>query len=159
RRLRALEQKISVRFGDPLPLAQYQTFEVARLSDDLVRAYRCLTDLMVTHLAAAAVYELLAAAAGTDDVQRLLGRSDVFEAASVHAAVARLIERVRAHPEHGRLDADAERASPEQIVHAAARAFAACHRALPFELVEGGVKVGDVGLLYFYRNRTRHLGG
>ena len=92
-------------------------------------------------------------------MQRLLGRDDVFEAASVHAAVARIIARVRAQPEHGRLDADAARAGPEEIVEAAARAFAACHRVPPFRMADGRAKVEQVPLLYFYRNRTRHLHG
>lgn len=142
RRLRALDQQISVRFGDPIPLARYGPFEVARLSADLVQAYRAQTEWMPTHVAAAAIYALLAQAAGTDDVQRLLGRADAFDAGAVHAAVARL-------------DPSSD---PAALVQRAAQAFAACHPTPPFRLAHGRVQVAHVPLLFFYRNRVTSSG-
>lgn len=145
RRLRRLEQRVLIRFGEALPLAAYAPDDTRRLAADLASAYRQLTTFMVTHVAARAVFDVLAARAGTEDVHRLA------PAALPLPEVLDAVARTKALLGHAA-------ATPAEVLAAAARAFGSCHPVPPFEPIGDQVQVKHLGLLYFYRNRSRHLG-
>jgi glycerol-3-phosphate O-acyltransferase len=157
RRLGALEQAVVVTFGEPLDPAS----DVLSLAREVTRAYRRDTVLFATHVVARALYDLASARARTADIHELLCRDRAalrFSAPAAHAAITSVVTLIRSTREHGTLHRDVETLDPARMVTAALGAWAACHARSPVIARDGELVLDDVGLLYFYRNRTSHLG-
>ncbi|MDB4964065.1 MAG: phospholipid/glycerol acyltransferase [Myxococcales bacterium] len=171
RRLGALDQSVVVTFGEPVDPAGQPAVQVLRISmppDDatrwlaiaLTRAYRRDTVLFSTQVTARALHDLAVRRAGTEDIHALIGLECSalrFSEGEVYAAIGAVVAMIRAGRDHGRLDRSVDSNDPASILAAAVRAWAACHPRSPAVVDGHEVALDDVGLLYFYRNRTSHL--
>jgi len=153
RRIATLDEAVVVAFGEPLDPAG------APIGGALTAAYRRDTVLFATHLVARALHELSVEQVGSADIQELARRGpQSFTTAAVHARIARVVALVRADRRGGTLAPAIDPEDPVALVAAALRAWAAGHPQ-PVAVVRGGdLVVEDIGLVYFYRNRTAHLG-
>jgi hypothetical protein len=113
-----------------------------------------------THLVARAVYDAIAAAAGTRDVYRLIRLPAPQLAIAVDAVIdrlARLRARIAGHPawgaEHPRLAAQPAAA----VLDDAVRGLSSYHTRPIVSRREQALHVDDVKLLYYYQNRTAHV--
>lgn len=155
RRITALDEAVVVAFGDPLDPAKTSTRE---LGAALAAAYRRDTVLFATHIVARALHDLAVETAGTSDVHAMLGRPWSFALRDVRARITHVVDRIRDQRDGGVLASGLDPRDPEAMIVAALRAWAACHPQ-PVAVRRGdGLGVADVGLVYFYRNRTAHLG-
>ncbi len=155
RRVTALDEAVVVAFGDPLDPAKLPTRE---LGAALASAYRRDTVLFATHVVARALHDLAVETAGTTDVHAMIGRPCSFAARDVHARITQVASRIRDQRDGGALASGLDPRDPEAMFAAALRAWTACH-SQPVVVRRGDeLSVEDVGLLYFYRNRTAHLG-
>jgi len=155
RRVTALDEAVVVAFGEPLEPAGTPT---RALGASLSAAYRRDTVLFATHVVARALHDLAVESAGTSDIHELMRRTWRFAVDAVHARISHVVGRIRAQRDGGVLAHGLDPRNPEAMIATALRAWAACH---PQPLVvRRGDELGveDVGLLYFYRNRTAHLG-
>ncbi len=158
RRLWALDQAVVVRFGDPLESPQ--AAPVRELGAAITQAFVRETVWFATHVTARALFDLAAARAGSDDVHQLRAHPANqlrFDPRSVYASIAALIAVLRATPAAGSLDRDVNAAEPRAIVARAIAVWNAWHTRAPIIDTGAELAVGDVGLLYFYRNRTTQL--
>jgi glycerol-3-phosphate O-acyltransferase len=126
----------------------------------LAAAYPRLTVFHATHLVARAVYDAIAAAAGTRDVYRLIRLPAPQLAVAVDAVIdrlARLRARIAGHPawgaEHPRIAAQ----SAAAVLDDAVRGLSSYHTRPIVSRREQALHVDDVKLLYYYQNRTAHV--
>jgi glycerol-3-phosphate O-acyltransferase len=131
-----------------------------RLADALVRAWPRGATVMVTHLAAHAVWHELAHALGTRDPFRLV-RTTAAERELPRAAVLERLDRllglVRAGATEGRWACDVEGDAPAAL-EAAAKRFASYHRTRALEVRGDRVLVPDPRLALYYSNRLTFAG-
>jgi len=162
RRIAALDELVVVAFGAPLAVAPARDRgpDPARhLGAALTAAYRHDTVLFATHVVARALHELSIDQTGSVDIQQLVRRApQAFRFPAVHARIARVVELIRAHRSGGTLAATIDPDDPEAMIAEALRAWAACHPQPVAVARNGELVVEDAGLVYFYRNRTAHLG-
>ena len=126
----------------------------------LASAFPRLTVFHATHLVARAVYDAVAAAAGTRDIYRLIRLPAQQLAVGVDAVIDRLV-RLRARladtpawgAEHPLLIAQGAAA----IVDDAVRGLSSYHTRPIVSRREQTLQVDDVKLLYYYQNRTAHV--
>jgi glycerol-3-phosphate O-acyltransferase len=126
----------------------------------LAAAYPRLTVFHPTHLVARAVYDAIAAAAGTRDIYRLIRLPAPQLAVAVDAVIdrlARLRARIAGHPawgaEHPRIAAQPAAA----VLDDAVRGLSSYHTRPIVSRREQALHVDDVKLLYYYQNRTAHV--
>ncbi len=166
RRLVALDELVVVAFGAPLAVAAARdpSPDLARhLGAALTAAYRHDTVLFATHVVARALHELSSERSsdqtGSADIQQLVRRGpQAFRFPAVHARIARVVELIQNHRSGGTLAATIDPDDPEAMIAEALRAWAACHPQPVAVARNGELVVEDAGLVYFYRNRTAHLG-
>jgi glycerol-3-phosphate O-acyltransferase len=126
----------------------------------LAQAYPRLTVFHATSLLARALFDELAAAAGTRDIYRLLRAPSAERAvpvATAARAVAALVARIAAAPELGALHPALAGLSAAEIVDDAVRGFGTYHRHPIASRRGDDLHVGDLQLLYYYQNRTAHI--
>jgi len=165
-RLAALDELVVVAFGEPIAVAPARDPgpEPARhLGAALTAAYRHDTVLFATHIVARALHELSSERSleqtGSADIQQLVRRGpQAFRFPAVLARIARVVETIRTHRSGGTFAATIDPDDPEALIAAALRAWAACHPQPVAVARNGELVVEDAGLVYFYRNRTAHLG-
>jgi glycerol-3-phosphate O-acyltransferase len=126
----------------------------------LAAAYPRLTVLHATHLVARAVYDLIAAAAGTRDIYRLIRLPAPQLAVAVDRVVeqlGRLRARIAGNPawgaEHPRLASQPVAA----VLDDAVRGLSTYHTRPIVSRRDQALHVDDVKLLYYYQNRTAHV--
>ncbi|HEY0189584.1 MAG TPA: 1-acyl-sn-glycerol-3-phosphate acyltransferase [Kofleriaceae bacterium] len=126
----------------------------------LAAAYPTLTVFHPTHLAARALYDAIAAAAGTRDIYRLMRLAPSQLAIDFNAALEQLIRlraRIAEHPvwgaEHPRTISHAAGA----IIDDAVRGLSTYHARPIVTRRDQLLQVDDVKLLYYYQNRTAHI--
>jgi glycerol-3-phosphate O-acyltransferase len=130
------------------------------LGDAIARAYRRDTVFLSTHIVTRAVFDAVAASAGTPDVYKLLRLPPAqMEAlsADVLAGIDRFRDMVRAFPERGSLHESVADATAEALLADAAEALATYHSHPAIERGTDVVKIRDMKLLYYYANRSAHL--
>jgi glycerol-3-phosphate O-acyltransferase len=129
------------------------------LGEELVRSYRRLTVFMPTHMVARAIWDRLAAAAGTRDVYRLLRAG---EGEAPVDAVREDVARARAAlVERGDVGVLAERYQnmrPGDVIDEALTMFRGYHTRPVVERVGERLIARDLRLLFYYHNRTAHIG-
>jgi glycerol-3-phosphate O-acyltransferase len=126
----------------------------------LAQVYPRETVLHSTHLVARALHDLVARAAGTRDIYRMLrAPAEVLAVpvARAEAALGRLLDRVVAEPGYGRLHAQLVALSPAAILDDAVRGLGGYHSRPVVERRGDTIVVGDLKLLYYYQNRTHHI--
>jgi glycerol-3-phosphate O-acyltransferase len=153
RRIAALDEAVVVAFGEPLDPTDTPTRE---LGAALTAAYRRDTVLFATHVVARALYDLAVERTGASDLSA--HRALSFAEADVHARIARVVELIGNHRGGGRLAAALESRAPASMIATALHAWAACHPEPVAVLRDDALIIEDTGLVYFYRNRTAHLG-
>ena len=126
----------------------------------LAAAYPRLTVFHSTHLAARVLYDLLAKAAGTRDVYRLLrapaGQLGIKLEDAIEGMVT-LRARIAAHPEWGAEHPGYADQNAEDKLDDAVKGLGTYH-ARPAVTRQGDMLlVEDVKLLYYYQNRTAHI--
>jgi hypothetical protein len=139
RRLRRLDDRVAIRFGDPV-----EPQPARQLAAVLTAAYRRETVLFATHVMARAVFDLDARRGGCSDRE-------------VHDEIARVVSMIAADPTGGRVHRDVAAATPGAIAAAAISAWQACHRVPPVRRRDGRYEIADPALVLFYRNRTSHF--
>jgi len=136
--------------------AEYTRVLGRRLSS----VYPALTVFHPTSLVARALFDRVAAAAGTRDIYRMLrAPSSVLAvpAADVAADVDALRHRIAETPSAGSVHPQFATASAGEIVEDAVRGLGSYH-ARPALIRRGDDLVAaDLKLLYYYQNRTAHL--
>ena len=142
RRFAALDQRVVIRFDDPIdPHAAERPWR-SRLTGELTAAWRRGTVFFATQIVARALF----------DVDR-----GSAPAATVHAAIAQARERLAARPELGRPCHGLDGASPDELLDAALSAWASWHHT-PVAVRRGAaVDIENRALLLFYRNRSAHV--
>lgn len=155
RRITALDEAVVVAFGEPLDPAKTP---IRELGTALAAAYRHDTVLFATHVVARALHDLAVETAGTSDVHAMVGRTWKLAARDVHARISHVVGRIRDQRAGGSLAGGLDPRDPEAMTTVALRAWAACHPQ-PVVVRRGDeLSVEDASLVYFYRNRTAHLG-
>jgi 1-acyl-sn-glycerol-3-phosphate acyltransferase len=139
RRLRKLDNRVAIRFGDPL-----EPQPARSLSRALTGAYRRETVFFATHVAARAVFDLRA-------------RDAELSERAVDDEISRVVAMIAAHPEGGSLHREVATSAPPAIASTAIAAWQACHRVPPIRMAGSRYEIADDALLLFYRNRTSHL--
>jgi glycerol-3-phosphate O-acyltransferase len=127
----------------------------------LTESYRRDTAFLSTHLAARVLYDLVSARAGTDDIYRLLRPPDAaltVPRADAERAIDRLRARIAAKPAHGSVYGRAREWAPLEVVDDALRALGTYHLRKVAWRAGDAIRVGSMRLLYYYRNRTAHIG-
>jgi glycerol-3-phosphate O-acyltransferase len=124
----------------------------------LAAAYPRLTVFHATHLVARAVYDLIAAAAGTRDIYRLIRLpAPQLAVERVVEQLGRLRARIAGNPawgaEHPRLAAQPVTA----VLDDAVRGLSTYHTRPIVARRDQALHVDDVKLLYYYQNRTAHV--
>jgi glycerol-3-phosphate O-acyltransferase len=124
----------------------------------LAAAFPRLTVFHATHLVARAVYDLIAAAAGTRDIYRLLRLpAPQLAVERVVEQLGRLRARIAGNPawgaEHPRLAAQPVAA----VLDDAVRGLSTYHTRPIVARRDQALHVDDVKLLYYYQNRTAHV--
>ncbi len=145
--------------GAPEPDAQRDAEYTRALGAEVARRYRRLTVFLPANLVARALFDRVAAEAGTRDVYRLLRLRDPepVHVAELGRDVEGLVGRLRAGSEHGRLPERLRAAPAEALVNEALRAFRGYHTRPVAEREGDLVRVRNMKLLYYYQNRTAHL--
>jgi glycerol-3-phosphate O-acyltransferase len=131
------------------------------LGRKLAAVYPSLTVLHTTHIVARALYDCIASACGSRDIFRLLraplGRLEVpvdealAQLAAVRAAIA-------AQPAQGALHPLLAGQTDRAILDDALRGLGTYHTTPVVKLSGSMLVVGDLRLLYYYQNRTAHIG-
>ena len=129
----------------------------------LAAVYPRLTVLHATHLVARALYDAIAATAGTRDVYRLLRLSGpqlavpIEGAGGAMARLDRLRARLAEHPAWGAEHPMLAGQPADAILGDAVRGLSTYHTR-PIATRQGSaLQVDDVKLLYYYQNRTAHI--
>ena len=144
--------------GQLEPDAQRDAEYTRALGDELVRAFRRNTVLMPTNLVARAVFDRLAAEQGSADVYRMLRRVEPEAGvAEVREDLARMRAGLEKRPEHGAVASAWSASRPAEIIDDALRMFRGYHSRPVIERDGEKLRVQDVRLLYYYRNRTAHI--
>ncbi|MEZ4366893.1 MAG: 1-acyl-sn-glycerol-3-phosphate acyltransferase [Kofleriaceae bacterium] len=131
------------------------------LGGRLAAAYPRLTVLHATSLVARALFDAVAARVGTRDVYRLLRAPADQRSVAADVAVAgveRLRRRLAADPDLGAVHPQLEALTGEAIVDDALRGFATYHRRPIARRVGEQIQIDDLALLFYYQNRTAHVG-
>jgi glycerol-3-phosphate O-acyltransferase len=137
RRLRALDQRVAIRFGDPIdPHALGSTWR-SRLVEQITAAYRRHTVFFATHVAARALSDAPISAV-------------LAEIAAARAAL-------QAHPDAGRLWPGLAHLTDREVLDAALAAWRSWHPTPPAALSGAQVAITNRDLLRYYRNRTAHI--
>jgi glycerol-3-phosphate O-acyltransferase len=126
----------------------------------LAAAYPRLTVFHGTHLVARAVYDVIAAAAGTRDIYRLLRVPPLqltVEVDAVTAALARLRARLAETPAWGAEHPMLSSQPASAVVDDAVRGLSSYHTRPIVSRRDQRLQVDDVKLLYYYQNRTAHV--
>ncbi|MBA3452996.1 MAG: 1-acyl-sn-glycerol-3-phosphate acyltransferase [Deltaproteobacteria bacterium] len=154
RRVLALDEVVVVAFGEPLDPAS-----VPKLDAALTGAYRRDTVLFETHVVARALHELAVEQTGCSKIHELVRLGGCgFASTDVQARVTRVVELIQGQRGGGVLAPTIDPRDPDRMITTALRAWAACHPE-PVAVRRGHeLTVEDVGVVYFYRNRTAHLG-
>ena len=170
----ALDEEVAIRFGDPIespesaePMTgsadsadEIERQQTRELGAALTRAFRRHTVFFATHVTSRALYELATARAHTTDIHELLELAPgslAFPADQVHAAIARFVAVVRSSTGHGVLHDRVADMSSQAIAARALQAWRAGHGVDVVARADGRYVIGDLRLLYFYRNRTSHV--
>jgi glycerol-3-phosphate O-acyltransferase len=141
------------------PDAQRDAEYTRALGDEIVRAFRRLTVFMPTNLVARAVYDRLAAERGTRDVYRLLRDPDSAVAVTaVREDVDRLRRTLAARPDLGAVADPWAATRPADLIDEALRMFLGYHTRPVMERDGDRLTVHDLRLLFYYQNRTAHIG-
>lgn len=126
----------------------------------LVMAYRRNVVFLSTHLVARALFDEIAARAGTRDIYRLLRTVPAARAvpvARLRAAMDRLRARIAAAPALGRLHAPIEAQTSDEVLADALRALVTYHTH-PVAVRRGDeIHVEGMKLLYYYQNKLHHV--
>ncbi|HEX4420936.1 MAG TPA: 1-acyl-sn-glycerol-3-phosphate acyltransferase [Kofleriaceae bacterium] len=126
----------------------------------LAAAYPALTVFHATHLAARAVYDAIARAAGTRDIYRLMrlapGQLGV-DFAIVLEQLVRLRARLADHPAWGAEHPLLVSHAAGSIIDDAVRGLSSYHTRPIVSRRDQTLQVDDVKLLYYYQNRTAHI--
>jgi glycerol-3-phosphate O-acyltransferase len=123
----------------------------------LVQVYPRLTVYHSTALLARSLYDAASRAAGTRDVYRLMRATPQQLAVDFAAAVERMRERLREHPEWGSEHPHfTDQASVAKALDAI-RGLSTYHTRPIVERVGDTLHVKDVKLLYYYQNRLAHI--
>ncbi|TMQ09695.1 MAG: hypothetical protein E6J90_37455 [Deltaproteobacteria bacterium] len=142
RRLSRLDQRVVIRFGEPIdPRADEGPWR-PRVARALTTAYRRDSVFLATHIVARALHDL--------DHAELPGATVLAAIESTHAALA-------ADPALGRPWRGLDPATPSAVLAAALHAWASWHRTPPAIQRGESVAVAARDLLLFYRNRTAHI--
>lgn len=139
RRLRKLDNRVAIRFGEPI-----EPQPARQLARALTDAYRRETVLFTTHVTARAVFDLDA-------------RGNGLSERDVHDEIARVVAMIAANPGGGVVHRDVATSTPAAIAWTAISAWQGCHRVSPICCRDGRYEVADRALLLFYRNRTSHI--
>ena len=78
-------------------------------------------------------------------------------AAVVDLAIARSVDAIRSTSDSGALHRELAQSAPHALLAAAVSAWRSCHRSAPVAQDDGRVAISNVPLIYFYRNRTKHI--
>jgi hypothetical protein len=117
--------------------------------------------LLTTHLTARVLFDAMVRRAGTTDIYRLLrltGRGLDVPVAEVCAGVDTLRRRLADHPEAGRVHPRVCSMQPSEVVDDALRALGTYHSSHVARRRGEVISIDHRRLLYYYRNRTAHLG-
>lgn len=142
RRLSQLDQRVTLRFGDPIDPHASQPQWRSQLATSLAAAYRRDTVWFSTHIVARALFDL--------------ARTEL-SLADVHRAIAEARARLRDQPALGQPWRGLAGASPDEVLDAALHAWASWHRSPPAIRCDKGIAIENRALLLFYRNRTAHV--
>jgi glycerol-3-phosphate O-acyltransferase len=126
----------------------------------LATVYPALTVFHSTSLVARALFDKVAAAAGTRDIYRMLRAPSsqlAVPIADVAAEVDRLRHRIAAHPGAGSVHPQLATAPAETIVDDAVRGLGTYHTRPAVTRRGNDLVATDLKLLYYYQNRTAHL--
>ena len=141
---------------DPQRNAEY----TRELGVAIAGAFRRETVLLTTHLVARAVFDGVAARAGTRDIYRLLRMPPAqmeVPTTEVLASISRLRVRLEEEPELGRVHERIHEMSAEAVLHDALRGLQSYHTHPVVEQGADVVRVGSMKLLYYYANRADHI--
>jgi len=141
---------------DPQRDAEYTRL----LSEELLKAYRKHTIFLPTVLVARCLYDRLAARSKTRDIYRLLRTGEGFEVSIdvLREDVDRLRRAIAQRPEVGEVHERVRGMRPADIVDDALRAYKGYHTRPVAERYGDVVPIRHLRLLYYYQNRTEHLG-
>jgi glycerol-3-phosphate O-acyltransferase len=126
----------------------------------LGQTYPKLTVFHSTTLLARALYDAVARAAGTRDIYRLMRATPqqlAVDLTTATAAVDRLRQRLREHPDWGSEHPHFTEQPAEAKVEDAVRGLSTYHTRPIVERGGDTLHVKDVKLLYYYQNRTAHI--
>jgi len=158
--------------GRPIDPATYVTDEGRRvmadpqrdveytrvLGEELVRQFRRLTVYMPTNLLARALFDRVAASAGTRDIYGLLrvpeGEAPIDK---VREDVANLRQVLIRRPDLGAVADAWSHVRPGDLIDDALRAFGGYHTRPVIEREGDRLVARDLRLLFYYQNRTAHI--
>ncbi|HEU4731803.1 MAG TPA: 1-acyl-sn-glycerol-3-phosphate acyltransferase [Kofleriaceae bacterium] len=126
----------------------------------LAAAYPRLTVFHATHLVARAVFDAIAAAAGTRDIYRLMRVPPLQLAVPIDAvadALGRLRARIAATPAWGAEHPLLASQPASAVLDDAVRGLSSYHTRPIVSRRDLTLQVDDVKLLYYYQNRTAHV--
>ena len=140
---------------DPQRDAEY----TRALGEELVRSFRRLTVFMPTHVVARAIWDRIAQTEGSHDVYRILRRGEgEAPVDAVRDDVARARDALAARGDVGVLADRYQHMRPGDVVDEALQMFRGYHTRPVVERVGERLIARDLRLLYYYRNRTAHIG-
>jgi glycerol-3-phosphate O-acyltransferase len=131
------------------------------LGEEIARAFRRHTVFLPTTLVARCLYDRLAAREKTRDIYRLLRTGEGFEVALEVLAedVDRLRRAIGGRPEIGLVHERVRAMRPVEVIEDALRAYKGYHTRPVAERYGDLVTIRHLRLLYYYQNRTEHIGG
>lgn len=141
---------------DPQRDAEYTRI----LGNSLVADYHSETVFLSTSIAARAMFDTVAAHAGTRDIYRLIRLTTTetrVAAADVLKRIDRLRERIGATPAFGILHPRVRDMEARGVLDEALRSFRTYHTRAVADRASDDLKVGAIKLLYYYQNRTSHV--
>jgi glycerol-3-phosphate O-acyltransferase len=132
------------------------------LGDSVAKAFRAETVVLSNHLVARAVYDEIVKRSGTRDVYRLLRLPSSSVSAEVPAVLARvdaLRQRIADNPESGKLHSSTTGRTAAELLDEALESLCLYHHNDVVLRMGDRIRVGDMKLLHYYRNRIEHVGG
>jgi len=146
--------------GEVVADAQRDSVYTRLLGEQLATAFRRETIFMTTHLVSRALFDALARRAGTTDIYRLL-RLGKAEAMVAVDDVCRGVDAVRdallRDPSGGMVPGKVRDMTTLEVVDDGLRALGEYHTTPVARRTGQTVRIDDMRLLFYYRNRSAHV--
>ncbi len=146
--------------GEVVRDSQRDSVYTRRVGRSLARSFRRETVFLSTHLTCRAVMDEVMERTKITDLYKLLRvptSAVKVEVSAALAAIDRLRERLREHPEWGLVESSLSEQSAQQILDDGLRSLSSYHTKAVLTRLGDSIRVGYGKLLFYYQNRMSHI--